>query len=163
MIHFTNTRRIGDLIVYTKGVFSTHFMVCVGFIGNVEMVAENQPGCGVRILPLKEALGNNKILRTEPFKGTEIQRASVFAHAQQLVGTAYDLIKFNCEHFARMISNGNIESMQVKNAAAVMGLVGVGFLAFAKNKKLKLAGVILLLLAFIISATQSSSVKAATA
>jgi hypothetical protein len=158
-----NTIKTGDLIVRTKGLVSTHYMVYLGYVGNIEMVAENQVGCGVRIVSLLEALANNRIKRIESFIGTPDQRKHVFAKVKQYVGKAYDLIHFNCEHFARMISNGKIESKQVQNSAVATGMVGIGWMAFTKSKELKLAGIILLLLAFIVGLSQNYLRKTATA
>lgn len=154
---------MGDLIVRTKGVVSTHYMVYLGFIGNIEMVAENQVGCGVRIVSLMDALANNSIKRIERFTGNHAQRSQVLSKVKQYIGKAYDLIMFNCEHFARMISNGKIESKQVQNSAVASGIVGVGLMAFARSKELKFAGFILLLLALLVGASQNSSRKIATA
>src|SRR5688572_609041 len=98
-----NTLRTGDLIVRQKGPFSTHFLVYIGIQNGVHVVAENQTGVGVRFTTLKEALAGNVIKRFEPFGGTETQRKLVVIKVNEILGKAYDLIVFNCEHFARWI------------------------------------------------------------
>jgi predicted cobalt transporter CbtA len=51
----------------------------------------------------------------------------------------------------------------VQNSAVATGMVGIGWMAFTKSKELKLAGIILLLLAFIVGLSQNYLRKTATA
>ena len=134
-----NTLKIGDLIVRQKGPFSTHFMVYVGIRHGVQMVAENQSGVGVRFISLANALAHNAIMRFEKFGGTEAQRSLVIPRINQLLGKSYDLVVFNCEHFARWIASGKIESKQVKNGSNVALITGVAMLA-SKNGALQTLG-----------------------
>lgn len=124
-----NTLKIGDLIVRQKGPFSTHFMVYVGIHQGVQMVAENQTGIGVCYISMTEALAGNYIKRFENFGGTEAQRSLVIPMVNTLLGKAYDLVLFNCEHFARWIANGKPESKQVKAASNVAIVGGAAMLA----------------------------------
>jgi hypothetical protein len=133
-IHST---RVGDMIVRSKGVFSTHYMVYLGVQNGEHMVAENQLGFGVRIISLSEATKNNTINRIEPFKGAEHERGFVWQRVNQLLGQAYDLIAFNCEHFARLVAEGKVESKQVKNASNIALASGLGLLTVAASKNNK--------------------------
>jgi hypothetical protein len=134
-----NTLKIGDLIVRQKGPFSTHYMVYIGWQNGHQIVAENQSGKGVRYISLHEALAGNPILRFEPFGGTEIQRLSVVSRINNLLGKQYDLVVFNCEHFARWISTGKVESKQVKTASTFAITAGVTMLA-SKNNTVRAVG-----------------------
>lgn len=122
------TLRIGDLIVREKGPFTTHFMVYVGKRNGVPMVAENQSVVGVRFITLSKALANNAIKRFEKFGGTGSQRRLVLPRSKELLGKSYDLIVFNCEHFARWIANGKSESKQVKAGSNIALLSGAAML-----------------------------------
>lgn len=124
-----NTLKTGDLIVREKGPLSTHYIVYVGWYDGVELVAENQSGIGVRYTSLQEALAGNTIKRFEKFGGTELQRMSVIPRINNLLGRAYDLVAFNCEHFARGVTTGKNESKQVKNASNIALIGGVTMLA----------------------------------
>jgi hypothetical protein len=136
-----STLKIGDLIVRQKGLFSTHFMVYVGIHNGVRMVAENQSGIGVRFTSLANALAGNVIKRFEKFGGTDSQRNLVIPKIKNLLGTSYDLVVFNCEHFARWISTGKIESKQVKLASNIAIVSGATMLA-SNNKAVKTLGVV---------------------
>jgi hypothetical protein len=128
-----NTLKIGDLIIRVKGPLSTHYLVYVGIYNNVQTVAENQSGVGVRFISLFEALGGNQIKRIEPFGGTEQERYLVIPRIGELIGKPYDPIVFNCEHFARWITQGKLESKQVKTASNMTILGGIAML-FSKNR-----------------------------
>ena len=128
-----NTMKIGDLIIRAKGPLSTHYLVYVGIYNSVQTVAENQSGVGVRFISLFEALGGNQIKRFEPFGGSEQERYLVVSRIEELIGKPYDPIVFNCEHFARWIAQGKLESKQVKTASNMTLLSGIAML-FSKNK-----------------------------
>ncbi len=139
-----NTLKTGDLIVRKKGLFSTHYIVWIGWHKGILMVAENQEGHGVRYISLHEALAGNEILRFEPFGGTEAQRGLVVSKVNKLLGKTYDLIVFNCEHFARWIATGKIESKQIKTASTLAITAGAAMLAHKSDgvKALGAAGII---------------------
>lgn len=140
-----NTLKIGDLIVRQKGPFSTHYLVWIGWHNGIQVVAENQSGIGVRYVSLQEALAGNPIKRFEPFGGTEYQRHLVVGKINSMLGKKYDLVVFNCEHFARWISTGKIESKQVKIASNIFLIAG-GLMLTNKNTAIRLFGVTLLLI-----------------
>jgi len=135
-----NTLKVGDLIVRQKGPFSTHFMVYVGMQNGLRMVAENQSGIGVRFTTLKNALSGNSIKRFERFGGSDKQRRLVIPRIKKLLGKSYDLVVFNCEHFARWIANGKVESRQVKVASNIAIAGGIAMLA-SNNGAIKTLGV----------------------
>lgn len=136
-----NTLKTGDLIVRQKGPFSTHYIVWIGWQNGIQRVAENQSGIGVRYTSLQEALAGNSIERFEPFGGTEAQRQSVISKVNSLLKKPYDLVVFNCEHFARWIANGKKESRQVKTASTVAITAGLSLLA-SKSNTVRTVGVL---------------------
>lgn len=136
-----NTIKIGDLIVRQKGPFSTHYMVYIGWHNGIQLVAENQMGVGARYISLKEALAGNSIKRFEKFGGTEAQRQTVISRINAMLGKAYDLVVFNCEHFARWIANGKIESKQVRTASTVAIVAGTAMLAHKSNAVKVIGGI----------------------
>src|SRR6187549_2896512 len=115
-----NTLKTGDLIVREKGPFSTHYIVWIGWQNGIMRVAENHNDEGVRYTSLEEALDGKPIKRFEKFGGNEKQRSLVALKVNDLVGKSYDLIVFNCEHFARWICNGKPESKQAKVASNLL-------------------------------------------
>lgn len=119
--------KCGDRLVRGKGVLSKHHGIYVGYHNCVPMVAENQNGKGVQYVSLFEFLlwGAASLERIEPFKGSEEARRNVIPRINKLVGTQYDLINFNCEHFAELIQNGKASSKQVNNALWGLGIIAV--------------------------------------
>lgn len=134
-----NTLETGDLIVRQKGPLSTHYIVYIGWQNGIQVVAENQIGIGVRYTSLKEALAGNPIKRFEKFGGTEAQRQTVISRINTLLGKAYDLVVFNCEHFARWVATGKIESKQVRTASTMAITAGAAMLAH-KSDAVKVIG-----------------------
>ena len=132
--------QIGDIIVRAKGPLSTHYMVYVGIRNGVQLVAENQNKVGVRITSLTKALAGNAIARIERFRGTETQRNMILPRIQSMLGIGYNLIVFNCEHFARTISQGKLESKQVKTASNI-AIIGGTAMLFSKNSNIQAFGV----------------------
>lgn len=136
-----NNLQTGDLIVRQKGPLSTHFIVWIGVQNGIKVVAENQTGVGVRFTSLEEALAGNSIRRLEKFGGNENQRQEVISRIKKLLGKPYDLIVFNCEHFARWVATGKIESKQVKTVSTIAITAGLSLLG-SKNNTLRTVGII---------------------
>lgn len=149
-----NTLKTGDLIVRQKGPFSTHYIVWIGWQNGVQVVAENQSGVGVRYTTLKEAMAGNSVKRLEKFGGTESQRHLVVSKVNSLLKKPYDLIAFNCEHFARWIATGKIESKQVRKVSN-MALFGGAAMLASKNKAIRTLGVISMIAGIAGHASQS--------
>lgn len=146
--------KIGDLIVRAKGIFSTHYMVYIGIQNGNILVAENQNGFGVRYVTLNEALKGNAILRFEKFGGTEYERRFVVSKINGMLGRAYDLVAFNCEHFARMISHGKPKSKQVETTSNLAIIAGTGLIS-SKNKTLQSFGMLAIVSGIIAKIVQS--------
>jgi len=142
---------MGDIIVRQKGFITTHYMVYVGTQSGIQMVAENQRGVGVQIVSLQKALANNLIKRIEKFSGTESDRHTVLPRIKKLLGKPYDLIRFNCEHFARWISNGKMTSKQVETVSLIALLGGIGFSMASLTAKKNGVFIILAIVLFLIS------------
>jgi hypothetical protein len=132
-----NDLQTGDRLITEKGPFSRHHSIFVQVLNGVPLVAENQAGKGVQYITLEDFLlrtGSGKIW-IQKFVGTQSARESLIPRINALVNTPYDLVNFNCEHFANLIQTGVVASKQV--AVAVLGVIviGIGFLAFGGNKR----------------------------
>ncbi len=140
--------KTGDLIVRAKGIFSTHYMVYIENQGSNIIVAENQNGFGVRYVTLAEALKGNAIVRFEKFGGSDYERNTVVSKINTILGKSYDLVAFNCEHFARMISQGKPKSMQVETTSHIAMITGLGMMS-SKNETVQTLGFASLVLGII--------------
>ena len=132
-----NDLRTGDRLITEKGPLSRHHSIVALIPGEVSLVAENQAGKGVQYITLEDFLlrtGSGKIW-IQKFAGTEADRERVVPRIDGLVGTQYDLINFNCEHFANLIQNGAAVSKQVAVAALGVIAIGIGVLLFGRSRR----------------------------
>jgi len=116
----------GDQLV--ESIFATgltkHFAVYLGRLSDgQEWIAENHHHTGgVRLVTVRDyAAGERSLVRIDRFSGTEQERHQVILRALRLAGKSYDLVQYNCEHFATEVTTGLAESKQVRNV--VGGLV----------------------------------------
>lgn len=112
--------RPGDQLV--EAVFATsltkHFAVYLGSLSDgQEWIAENHHHtAGVRLVTVREyAASGRSLVRVDRFTGNEQQRQQAVRRALQLAGKPYDLLLYNCEHFATEVTTGLAESRQVRN------------------------------------------------
>jgi len=129
---------LGDIIIRDKGgILSKHYavFVCYDDYGQ-PIVAENQAGFGTRYIYFSQFLSEGNFVRTIYFKGNP---HDVKRRLNQLVGRrSYDLLAYNCEHFANEITTGEASSSQIRNAGMLIGgfiLTGVVTLALKSLSK----------------------------
>src|SRR5690242_18620661 len=90
----------------------------------VDLIAENKIGYGVRIITAEEFFRDvTQITRIKRFNGNNYQRKLAIQKALSKAGKPYDLINYNCEHFADDIQHGIPKSSQVANA--FVGLIAI--------------------------------------
>ena len=78
------------------------------------LIEENKHGSGVRIVTAEEFFKDViEITRIEKFTGSNIERKLAIQNALQKQGKPYDLINYNCQHFANEIQYGKVVSEQV--------------------------------------------------
>lgn len=97
-----------------------------------EWIAENDFNEGVRIIKADDFFNSfRKIERIEKFLGSVPQARLAVKRALALAGKPYNLITYNCEHYANEVQHGKPESKQVQTALWAMA-IGV-FLIGALN------------------------------
>lgn len=111
-----------DVIVAKKrnglGRILNHYVVYVGnetFIGNLEK--------GVKVLSkmeLSNLLIDYEPIKIKPFSGTNYQRNQALNRAYGRLGEKYNLLNFNCEHFANWVQKGKENSVQVTIAFLIL-------------------------------------------
>ena len=98
---------------------------------NIDWIAENKVGKGLQFVTATEFFKTViEIKRVEPFIGTEKEREKAVLHALALKGKNYNLLHFNCEHYANLVQHNQLVSYQA-NTGLVLGFVvftGVGIL-----------------------------------
>lgn len=125
----------GDQIItplFASGL-SKHFAVYLGYDENGnEWIAENHKLNGVQIISAFTYFNQIKIVdRIEKFRGSMVQRRALISKAKRLIGTPYNLVNYNCEHFATDITTGRAESRQIE--ITLYSLFGILFLNLLKE------------------------------
>ncbi len=107
----------GDRIVVPKSglrIIQHHALYLGQNHLGVDLIAENKIGFGVRILTADAFFADViSITRIEKFKGDNFQRRLSVQKVLQKLGQPYNLINYNCQHFANEIQYGKVESDQV--------------------------------------------------
>lgn len=97
----------------------------------IRQYIENYIGKGVRVIDESHLFRDGFIAtRIEPFMGINFQRIEAVKRAISLIGKQYDLINFNCEHYANTVQHKRSYSNQVVNTIGLSVLaliVGIGF------------------------------------
>lgn len=98
----------------------------------IRQYIENYIGKGVRVIDESHLFRDGFIAtRIEPFMGINFQRIEAVKRAISLIGKQYDLINFNCEHYANTVQHKKSYSNQVVNTIGLSVLaliVRIGFL-----------------------------------
>lgn len=98
-----------------------------------DLIAENKIGFGVRLITADDFFKDViEITRIERFKDSNYERKLAVQKALSKCGVPYDLINYNCQHFANEIQYNLIKSDQVdglfeglKVAAGVAIVIGL--------------------------------------
>jgi len=95
-----------------------------------DLIIENKIGVGVRVITAVEFFKDSiEITRIERFRGSNDQRKLAVQTALKKASLPYNLINYNCEHFANEIQYGRIESEQVgRTAVGLMVILLFGLL-----------------------------------
>ena len=90
----------GDILIRNKDAFSDHFGLFLKGQDGQDLVAENHRENGVRLVSVEDYLDGKKLIGVNAFDGEEEDRKRVLPLITDLIGHKYDIVKFNCEHFA---------------------------------------------------------------
>lgn len=75
---------------------------------------ENAIGKGVQVVSEAYLFRNGyKLTRVEQFQGNQQQRSAAVQFAMKLIGKPYNLLDFNCEHYANAVQHRKRYSNQV--------------------------------------------------
>ena len=126
----------GDRLIRRKGPLSRHHGIFVENFDGTALVAENQAGNGVQYVSLEDFLQGSSanLVNIVRFPGTEEARQHVIMRINALIGVQYDLVNFNCEHFAELIQSGVATSLQVKNTLLGLAVLGLGIWALSSQR-----------------------------
>jgi hypothetical protein len=112
----------GDRIVVPITLLSItqHHAIYYGQINGIHYFIENKNGFGVRLITAEQfIIENPSITRIQKFPGDAYDRTYAIQKAYKLLGKKYDLLGYNCEHFANDIQHSVNTSPQVKVGIAL--------------------------------------------
>lgn len=129
-IFYLNKLKPADRLVLPKSSigFVQHHAIYVGKDnrGN-RLYIENAISKGVQMVTESYLFRDGcEIIRIEPFVGNQYQRNAAVRLAMQSLGRQYDLLNFNCEHYANSVQYRKSYSNQVGNGI-VLGLLALVF------------------------------------
>lgn len=78
-----------------------------------EWIAENHWRNGVRLVKADDYFKKGNRYTIVPFEGSYPERIAAVKRAFSVLGKRYDLIEYNCEHYASYVQTGTTESKQV--------------------------------------------------
>lgn len=129
-----NNLKPADRLVLPKselGLVQHHAIYLGKDAFGIRQYIENYIGKGVRVIDESHLFRDGFIAtRIEPFMGINFQRIEAVKRAISLIGKQYDLINFNCEHYANTVQHKRSYSNQVVNTIGLSVLaliVGIGF------------------------------------
>ena len=131
-----NNLKIGDRLIRTKGnTIIQHHVIYMGYWEGVYLIAENQNGFGVQYITLNQFLSEGTLIKVKYNHFDENAQVNIIDRVNQRIGKAYDLRKYNCEHFVNDVLNGVVESKQVQAAFAVGVGITLATLAYQNSKQ----------------------------
>jgi hypothetical protein len=145
----------GDVLIEPKSQFEVvdHYIVYLGKgIEGWDRYMENYPYVGVQYISETDF---SNIKRIRRFEGNQDERKLAVNRAVSLHRENYDLINFNCEHFANYVQYNIPFSKQVGTARKVVGtlIVGsviVGLISKLDSRKQRILGILLIGVLFVV-------------
>lgn len=119
-----------DVLVVPKSDFNLvkHMIIYWGLDDHgEEWYLENNPAAGVRWISGRYVDQTYCPIQVRRFAGTPSTRIEARNRATSLVGAAYHLTRFNCEHYANYVQTGSSFSRQSTNG---VGIAALGLTAF---------------------------------
>lgn len=96
-----------------------------------EWVAENHKFDGVRLVKAADYFSREKVQRIERFCGSYLQREAAVKRALSKLGQPYDLVRYNCEHYASFVQTGKVKSDQVDGIMESLKTIGIAIMAIS--------------------------------
>jgi hypothetical protein len=117
--------------IFPTGI-SKHHVIYLGMDDNgTEWVVANIIIKGVKKMRAADYFARVKKFKIQHFVGEYPDRVEAVKRALDKLGEPYNLIRFNCEHYAEYVQTGRSSSMQVENVFKSLALAGLGLLLIA--------------------------------
>lgn len=100
-----------------------------------KLFLENAIGKGVQIISENSLFKETfNLTRIEQFIGNDSQRTEAVNYAKSMIGKQYDLLNFNCEHYANIVQHKRSYSNQTSNAVMLVGLLLILGIVLSNNQ-----------------------------
>lgn len=120
--------------IFVTGLSKHHAIYLGHDHQGVEWIAENFKFGGVRKVKASEYFSRGKQITIRHFAGTYSERIAAVNRALNRMGEPYDLINFNCEHYAEYVQSGRATSNQINVAReAFQAVVGAALVISILN------------------------------
>jgi len=124
----------GDVLIVPKSALNIvkHMVVFWGYDNTgLDFYLENNQLLGVRYLTGEEVTNIYHIIAIRKFTGSEQERLMAIQRAESLIGRAYNLTNFNCEHYANYVQYGTSFSNQI-NAGVALTVSTLGLVVLSR-------------------------------
>jgi hypothetical protein len=108
----------GDELISGKGTDASikHHAVVIRYPNNpMPFVVDNDAETGVKQHSIIDYIKENNILYINRLFACPAHKGRILKRLKAVIGGAYHLFKFNCEHFANYLRFGKPESKQLRN------------------------------------------------
>jgi hypothetical protein len=126
----------GDRVVVPKGGLPgvQHHGIYAGKNDSEQHVfVHNMPGIGVHATTDVDFFrGASMVTRVVPFTGTSAERNRALTKAINRIGSRYNLLSYNCEHFSNDVQTGKPQSIQVRNVLIILFCALIVFWLYTK-------------------------------
>jgi len=125
--------------IFATGL-SKHHAIYLGMDDHgVEWISENYQGRGVRMVKARDFFMRSKSFRIQKFDGDWAAREAAIIRALEELGKPYDLINYNCEHYAEFVQynrffSGQVERFREGVKVAAICVIAVGLIKLISNK-----------------------------
>jgi Lecithin retinol acyltransferase len=120
--------------IFPTGI-SKHHCVFLGMdYQGTEWISENNHVTGVRLVDAGNYFSRNKPFQILKFNGNPQERKAAVQRALDELGKPYDLINYNCEHYAEYVQYNRIFSEQVESIREGIKVAAFCLLAFGLIK-----------------------------
>ncbi|MDI9859337.1 lecithin retinol acyltransferase family protein [Flectobacillus roseus] len=130
--------QLGDKVSRLKrGVpFIRHYAVYLGANEQgIHRFAENNVNNGVQIVTADDFFSNAEAIQVDRTNTNWEQRMRAVRLAEQKVGQKYNLLDYNCEHFANEVTIGHRRSKQVSWGLGISAFLIVGVASTLISKR----------------------------
>jgi len=122
--------------IFVTGLSKHHAIYLGADNAGTEWIAENYKFRDVRLVTAAAYFARLQPFKVKKFAGSPTERKQAVQRALQEIGKPYDLINYNCEHFAEYVQHGRAASRQIEMVKEGLGVAALVLLFIGTVKLL---------------------------